>query len=127
MIPPDIDYRQALESRVVGQTAAVDAVAGELQLIKAGLVDPGKPASVLLFAGMTGVGKTELARRVAELYSGTRKLNVYTMGNFSEPHSVSAIIGVSLSRRNAIEARFSLAVRNFRRSTPCVAQHTRLW
>jgi ATP-dependent Clp protease ATP-binding subunit ClpA len=93
-IADDIDYHQALESRVVGQSDAIDAVAGELQLIKAGLVDPGKPASVLLFAGMTGVGKTELARRVAELYSGTRKLNVYTMGNFSEPHSVSAIIGV---------------------------------
>lgn len=90
----EIDYRDALGAHVVGQRDAVDAVAGELRLIKAGLIDPGKPAGVLLFAGLTGVGKTELARRVAELYSGTRKLNIYTMGNFTEPHSVSGIIGV---------------------------------
>jgi ATP-dependent Clp protease ATP-binding subunit ClpA len=49
---------------------------------------------VLLFAGMTGVGKTELAKRIAELYSTSKRLTTYAMGNFTEPHSVSGIIGV---------------------------------
>ena len=90
----DVDYLTALSSLVVGQDGPVTDIASELQMIKAGLTDPGKPAGVYLFAGMTGVGKTELARRVAEFYSGTRRLNTYTMGNFSESHSVSGIIGV---------------------------------
>jgi len=69
-------------------------VATELQLIKAGLNEPGKPASVLLLAGMTGVGKTELAKRLADLYSTSKQLNTYSMGNFTEQHTVSGIIGV---------------------------------
>lgn len=90
----ETNYLEALSAFVVGQEGPVTDVASELQMIKAGLTDPGRPAGVFLFAGMTGVGKTELARRVAEFYSGTRRLNVYTMGNFSESHSVSGIIGV---------------------------------
>jgi ATP-dependent Clp protease ATP-binding subunit ClpA len=88
------DFRAALRDAVVGQDHAVSVVARELQLIKAGLSEPGKPASVLMFAGMSGVGKTELAKRIAELYSGSRRLKVYSMGSFTEPHSVSGIIGV---------------------------------
>lgn len=88
------DFAAALAAEVVGQKEAVGAVADELRLIKAGLTEPGKPAAVLLFAGMTGVGKTELAKRVAELYSSSRLLQTYAMGNFTEPHSVSGIIGV---------------------------------
>jgi len=83
-----------LQAAVAGQDLAIEEVARELQLIKAGFNDPGKPASVMLFAGMTGVGKTELAKRVAELYSSTRLLQTYSMANFTEPHSVSGIIGV---------------------------------
>lgn len=79
---------------VVGQDETVQAVANELSLIKAGLSEPGKPASVILFAGMTGVGKTELAKRIAELYSTSRRVQVYAMGNYTEPHSVSGIMGV---------------------------------
>lgn len=88
------DYQAALSASIVGQHRALAAVATDLQLIKAGLTEPNKPATVLLFAGMTGVGKTELAKRVAELYSGSGRLNTYTMGNFTEPHTVSGIIGV---------------------------------
>lgn len=88
------DFDAALSMEVFGQADAVAAVAAELRLIRAGLVDPNKPASVLLFAGMTGVGKTELAKRLAELYSSSRRLQTYPMGNFTEPHSVSGIIGV---------------------------------
>lgn len=88
------DFEAALASEVFGQDEAVAAVATELRLIRAGLVDPNKPATVLLLAGMTGVGKTELAKRLAELYSTSRRLQTYPMGNFTEPHSVSGIIGV---------------------------------
>ena len=88
------DFEAALSADVLGQPEAVAAVAAELRLIRAGLVDPDKPATVLLFAGMTGVGKTELAKRLAELYSTSKRLQTYPMGNFTEPHSVSGIIGV---------------------------------
>ncbi len=88
------DFEAALSADVLGQPEAVAAVAAELRLIRAGLVDPDKPATVLLFAGMTGVGKTELAKRLSELYSTSKRLQTYPMGNFTEPHSVSGIIGV---------------------------------
>lgn len=88
------DFEAALTEAVVGQQTAIEEAARELRLIKAGLNEPGKPASVMLFAGMTGVGKTELAKRIAELYSSSRRLQTYTMANFTEPHSVSGIIGV---------------------------------
>ncbi|MFO1045209.1 MAG: AAA family ATPase [Planctomycetaceae bacterium] len=88
------DFEAALANDIFGQPDAVATVAAELRLIRAGLVNPEKPASVLLFAGMTGVGKTELAKRLAELYSTSRRLQTYPMGNFTEPHSVSGIIGV---------------------------------
>jgi len=88
------DFISALREAVIGQEPALKEVGRELKLIKAGLNESGKPASVMLFAGMTGVGKTELAKRIAELYSSSRRLQVYTMANFTEPHSVSGIIGV---------------------------------
>lgn len=87
-------FEEPLLDAVVGQDESVRQVANELNLIKAGLNEPGKPASVMLFAGMTGVGKTELAKRIAELYSTSRRVQVYAMGNYTEPHSVSGIMGV---------------------------------
>jgi ATP-dependent Clp protease ATP-binding subunit ClpA len=86
-----IDYQEALAEEVVGQEAAVAAVASELRLIKAGL----RPGSVLLFAGLTGVGKTELAKAIARFYSASKRLQTYTMGNFTEGHTVSGITGVA--------------------------------
>ncbi len=91
---PSNGFQEPLLDSVVGQDESVQLAANELNLIKAGLNEPGKPAAVLLFAGMTGVGKTELAKRIAELYSSSRRLQVYAMGNYTEPHSVSGIIGV---------------------------------
>jgi ATP-dependent Clp protease ATP-binding subunit ClpA len=89
-----INYSERLGECVVGQDHAVREVATELGLIKAGLVDGGKPASVMMFIGQTGTGKTELAKVLARLYSPSRRLKTFTLGNYSEPHSVSGIIGV---------------------------------
>lgn len=90
----EADFEELLTTAVVGQPRAVEMVARELRLIQAGLTATDKPASVMLFAGLTGVGKTELAKRVAEIYSSSHRLQVYPMGNFTEPHSVSGIMGV---------------------------------
>ncbi len=89
-----VDYAARLGEVIVGQKHAVREVAVELGLIKAGMVDPGKPASVMMFIGQTGTGKTEMAKALAKLYSSSKRLKTFTLGNFSEPHSVSGIIGV---------------------------------
>ena len=90
----DANFEQSLSSRVTGQKEAIDICAKELALIRSGMKDPEKPASVILFAGMTGTGKTELAKTIANLYSATKRLVTFTMGNFTEAHSISGIIGV---------------------------------
>jgi ATP-dependent Clp protease ATP-binding subunit ClpA len=89
----NVDYAASLGACVVGQPEAVKAVATELNLLKAGITRPGKPASVMFFAGLTGCGKTELAKTVARYYSASKRLQVYTMGNHTESHSVSSFIG----------------------------------
>ena len=88
------DYEAALGEEIFGQAHAVKSVATELGLIKAGMNDRGKPASVMLFLGQTGTGKTELAKVLARLYSASRRLRTYPLGNCVEPHSVSTVIGV---------------------------------
>jgi ATP-dependent Clp protease ATP-binding subunit ClpA len=93
-IGDDSDFEQMLRQFIIGQDHAVREVATELGLIKAGMSDPGKPASVMLFLGQTGTGKTEMARVLARLYSTSGRLRTYTLGNCVEPHSVSTIIGV---------------------------------
>lgn len=93
-LPDGVDYQEALGSRIVGQDHVIEEVATELGLIRAGMIDTGKPASVMLFVGQTGTGKTELAKVVAQLYSASKRLKTFTLGNYSEPHSVSGIIGV---------------------------------
>src|SRR4029077_20166302 len=88
------DYEQGLREVIFGQDHAVRAVATELGLIKAGMTDPNKPASVMLLLGQTGTGKTEMAKALARFYSTSKRLKTYTLGNCVEPHSVSTIIGV---------------------------------
>jgi len=88
------NYEAALGEVIFGQSHAVKEVATELGLIKAGMTDASKPASVLLFLGQTGTGKTELAKALARFYSTSKRLKTYTLGNCVEPHSVATIIGV---------------------------------
>ena len=88
------DYEAALRDVIFGQDHAVREVATELGLIKAGMTDPAKPASVMLFLGQTGTGKTEMAKALARFYAASRRLKTYALGNCVEPHSVSTIIGV---------------------------------
>lgn len=89
-----MDYHASFGNLIVGQDHVVREVATELGLIKAGMVDSGKPASVMMFVGQTGTGKTEMAKALARFYSSSKRLKTFTLGNFSEPHSVSGIIGV---------------------------------
>ena len=79
---------------IFGQDHAVREVATELGLIKAGMTDPTKPASVMLLLGQTGTGKTEMAKALARFYSTSKRLKTYTLGNCVEAHSVATIIGV---------------------------------
>lgn len=89
-----MDFRGELAKSVVGQQQAVQVVADRLMRIKAGVVQDNKPAAVFLFAGLTGTGKTELAKAIARLYSASRKLSMYPMSNFTEAHSISGLLGV---------------------------------
>jgi ATP-dependent Clp protease ATP-binding subunit ClpC len=93
-VADESDYESGLNESVFGQDHAVREVATEIGLIKAGMADPTKPASVMLFLGQTGTGKTEMAKAIARLYSASKRVRTYTMGNCVEPHSVATIIGV---------------------------------
>lgn len=89
----DRDYFGQLSSVVVGQDVAVAKVAGRLDLIQKGLVNKKAPAAVFIFAGLSGTGKTELAKQIAQIYSQTHAMISFPMENFGEAHSVSKLIG----------------------------------
>jgi len=83
-----------LHRRVIGQDEAVTAVSNAIRRSRAGLSDPNRPIGSFMFLGPTGVGKTELARAVAEfLFDDERAMVRIDMGEYMEKHSVSRLIG----------------------------------
>jgi ATP-dependent Clp protease ATP-binding subunit ClpC len=83
-----------LHLRVIGQDDAVSAVAEAVRRSRAGLGDPGRPIGSFLFLGPTGVGKTELARALAEALFGSQDRMIrIDMSEFSERHTVSRLVG----------------------------------
>ncbi|MCY1701941.1 AAA family ATPase [Deinococcus sp. SL84] len=80
-----------LAARVFGQDKAVEAVASAVKLARAGLRDPQKPQGMFLFAGPTGVGKTELARALADRLGV--ELIRFDMSEYGEAHTVARLIG----------------------------------
>ncbi len=84
----------SLLQRVVGQDEAVKAVAAAIKTARAGLGDPGRPVGVFLFLGPSGVGKTELARTLAEnLFGHEDALIRLDMSEFHDSHTVARLIG----------------------------------
>ncbi len=89
-----VHMEQDLETRVIGQDDAVRAVANAVRRSRAGLSDPHRPIGSFLFLGPTGVGKTELARALAEfLFDDDRAITRIDMGEYQEKHNVSRLVG----------------------------------
>jgi len=89
-----VTMEQRLRQRVVGQDAALERVANAIRRSRAGLSDPKRPIGSFIFLGPTGVGKTELARALAEfLFDDERSMVRIDMSEYMEKHAVSRLIG----------------------------------
>jgi ATP-dependent Clp protease ATP-binding subunit ClpB len=89
-----IHMEERLHDRVIGQDEAIAAVSNALRRSRAGLQDPNRPIGTFLFMGPTGVGKTELARALAEFMFDTEDAMVrIDMSEYMEKHSVSRLVG----------------------------------
>ncbi len=89
-----VHLEQALHERLVDQVEAVEAVANAIRRSRAGLADPNRPIGSFLFLGPTGVGKTELARALADyLFDDERAIVRVDMSEYQERHAVSRLVG----------------------------------
>ena len=89
-----VHLEEALHRRVVGQDEAVEAVSNAIRRARAGLADPNRPIGSFLFLGPTGVGKTELARALAEyLFDDERAIVRVDMSEYQERHTISRLVG----------------------------------
>ena len=89
-----LQMEQEIAARVVGQAEAVTAVCNAVRRSRAGLGDPNRPIGVFLFLGPTGVGKTELAKSLAEfMFNDPNSMVRIDMSEFMEQHSVARLIG----------------------------------
>jgi ATP-dependent Clp protease ATP-binding subunit ClpB len=85
---------EELAKRVIGQSEAVTAVSDAVRRARAGVADPDRPTGSFLFLGPTGVGKTELAKALAEfLFDDERAMQRIDMSEYSEKHSVARLVG----------------------------------
>ena len=86
--------RQKLQSRIIGQDDAIDKVVRAIQRNRAGIKDPGKPIGTFIFFGPTGVGKTQLAKSLAEyLFDSEENMIRLDMSEYMEKFNVSRLIG----------------------------------
>ncbi|MDN5779866.1 MAG: ATP-dependent chaperone ClpB [Humibacillus sp.] len=89
-----LHMEQHIGARLIGQTAAVRAVSDAVRRTRAGVSDPDRPTGSFLFLGPTGVGKTELAKSLADfLFDDERAMVRIDMSEYSERHSVARLIG----------------------------------
>src|SRR3954452_1014178 len=89
-----IHMEDRLHERVIGQSEAVEAVSNALRRSRAGLQDPNRPIGTFLFLGPTGVGKTELARALAEfMFDDEQAMVRIDMSEYMEKHAVSRLVG----------------------------------
>lgn len=89
-----LELEKALEKRVIGQHMALVSVSEAIRRSRAGLQDPNRPIGVFLFLGPTGVGKTELAKAIAEqLFNQEEAIIRLDMSEYMEKHSVSRLVG----------------------------------
>ena len=89
-----LKLEEALHERVVGQDEAINAISRAIRRARSGLKDPRRPVGVFLFLGPTGVGKTELAKALAEYLFGDEKALIrFDMSEYMEKFSVSRLIG----------------------------------
>src|SRR5699024_4673302 len=89
-----LDLEKTLHNRVIGQDEAVDAVSKAIRRARAGLKDPKRPIGSFIFLGPTGVGKTELARALAEtMFADENAMIRVDMSEYMEKHSTSRLVG----------------------------------
>ena len=89
-----LNMEDELHKRVIGQDSAIKAISQAIRRTRAGLKDPNRPGGSFIFAGPTGVGKTELAKALAEFLFGEEEaLITLDMSEYSEKHTVSRLFG----------------------------------
>ena len=89
-----LNMTRLLEERVIGQDEALEKIAQTIQMHRAGLTDPDKPIGSFLFLGPTGVGKTEVAKTLADfLFNDEKRIIRIDMSEYMEKHTVARLIG----------------------------------
>ena len=89
-----LHMESALHERIVGQDEAIEAISKAVRRARAGLKDPKRPIGTFIFLGPTGVGKTELAKVLAEFMFGSEEALVkIDMSEFMERHNVARLVG----------------------------------
>ena len=108
------NLEQDLKKRIIGQDEAVAKAVAAVKKSRAGLADPNRPNAVMLFLGPSGVGKTQLAKLLADsLFGSTNHLVTFDMSEYIEAHSVSRLLGAAPGLVGSEEeGRLTRAVRN---------------